>query len=107
MSLLFNATATIYTEDAPSGRFSAVARSGLPCRLLHASYRPAATSADRAELAAERIFLWPAAEYTLPAFCQIEVDGARWAPVDINAFERLNSPAGTIHHGRVPVRRQS
>ncbi len=105
--LLRKAVATIYVETAATGLWTTVARTNLPCALLHVNYRSVATAPDRAELAAERIFVWPAAEYTLPTYCQIEVNGVRWNPVATNAFERLDGPTGTTHHGRVPVRRVS
>jgi len=105
--LLRRSLATVYTEDATTGAFTTVARASLPCMLQHANYRDSAASSDRTQLAGERIFVWPAAEYTLPAYCQIEVDGNKWNPVDISAFERFDGPSGARHHGRVPVRKAS
>ncbi len=103
--LLRRSLATVYIETPATGAFTTVARAALPCMLQHTNRAAAATSQDRAQLASERIFVWPAAEYTLPAYCQIEVDGYRWNPVDINAFERFDGPTGAIHHGRVPIRK--
>lgn len=103
--LLFNSTADVYAETPATGAYTTSVKEGLPCRLLHIDYRAVTTSQDRATLAAERIFVWPAAEYTLPAYCQLEVNGTRWQPVEITAYERLDGPDGTTHHGRVPVRR--
>lgn len=105
--LLRQKTATVYTEDPTTGLFTVVATTDLDCALLHASRTGAVTAQDRATLAAERIFVWPAAEYTLPTYCELEVEGDRWVPVEVNAYERFKGPDGTTHHGRVPVRKRT
>jgi hypothetical protein len=57
-----------------------VDRLNLPCRLFHVPRQPAATSAERAELAKLRNLHFDAS-YTLPEGAQIEVGGQRWNPV--------------------------
>lgn len=75
----FDQLATVYTPDPTSGRYNALARTGLACRLLHISLRPVTTGADRAELAAKRDFIWEPS-YDMPEQCQLLVEGVRWTP---------------------------
>jgi hypothetical protein len=90
-------TATVYTEGA-GGNHTTVARSGLRCRLAHVNRQPAATSAERAELAALRNMLWEPG-YVLPETAQVEVDGVRWNPIP-GTFGALRGPSSAVVYRR-------
>lgn len=83
---LLTMRATIYsraTTGPTKGQFTVVEHSALACLLDPVSANSAASVADRAALAATRVFRYDAT-YTLPAGAfQIEVDvfaGQRWNP---------------------------
>lgn len=73
-------TATVYGEDAATGAYSVVLRTGLLCALHRLGTQPDISAADRAELAASRRFVWDAT-YALPETAQVDVGGVRWQPV--------------------------
>jgi hypothetical protein len=75
---LMTQTATVYTPGS-GGKFTAVARRDLPCRLVQPR-STGATAAGRAELMADRDLWWDP-DVVLPEQCQILVDGVRWQPV--------------------------
>jgi hypothetical protein len=82
--------ATIYSRTNNTGPYNLAVKTGLACRLDTVNMQPAATSANRADLAAIRTFAWDA-EYTLPATgVQIEVT----SPAHY-AGQRWNVQAGT------------
>lgn len=69
--------ATVYTVDT-DGAYTAVARTGLRCRLVLVTIATVQTGEERAELAGRRLLLWEPG-VTLPARAEIEIDGVRWA----------------------------
>lgn len=93
--------ATVYGENASTGAYTDVLRSGLRCRLAHVSTRPAATGGDRAELAAIRNLLWEP-DYVLPETAQVEVGGVRWNPV-AGTFGAYRGPLGQVVYRRCDV----
>lgn len=96
--------ATVYTENASTGRYTDLANSGLACRLMHLNLQPAATSSDRAEFAAMRDMMFDP-DYAMPEQCQVEVDGVRWQPRPgtFGAFRDWN---GDLVYRRATVLRQ-
>lgn len=78
--------ATVYSRTNNTGPYNLPVKTGLACRLDTVNMQPAATSANRADLAALRTFSWDVA-YDMPATgVQIEVTspahyaGQRWNP---------------------------
>jgi hypothetical protein len=75
--------ATVYTRTANTGPYNLVVKSGLACRLEGVQRQPAATSADRRELANIGTLRYDAT-YEMSGSVQIAVDafpGVRWAPI--------------------------
>ena len=93
--------ATIYTRAALRGRFTVVARSGLRCRLAHVNQRPAATGAERAELAAMRNLIFEPG-FHMPEQCQIDINGVKWNP-RAGTFGAFSGPTGAILYRKVDV----
>ena len=90
--------ATVYTRTANTGPYNRSVAVGLACRLDTVNIQPAATSANRADLAAMRTFMWDV-DYALPETgVQIEVTspahyaGQRWNPV--SGTRRPSIPPG-------------
>jgi hypothetical protein len=85
---LLSQTATVYGENAQTGRYTTVLRENLSCRLTIIGSGHARTADGRAELAALRRLVWDPS-YVLPEFAQVEVAGVvdedgnphRWNPV--------------------------
>jgi hypothetical protein len=100
----FDQLCDVYSANATTGRFNVLEKSGLACRLIHVNVQPAATSGDRAELAAIRDMIFDPA-YTMPEQCQVVVDGITWGPVPgtFGAFRDWNS---TVIYRRAQVVRQ-
>ena len=70
--------ASVYRRSG-SGEHDDEIKSGLSCRVCHVS---ASGPADmRAELSMIRKLLWDA-EYFMPSYVEIEVDGTRWVAVE-------------------------
>lgn len=89
---------TVYGRTNNTGPYNAVLKSGLACRLDTVNIQPAATSSQRADLAALRVLMYDPT-YTLPdQGVQIEVTspahyaGQRWNPV--NGTRRPAIPPG-------------
>ncbi|HXI17971.1 MAG TPA: hypothetical protein VNM48_16535 [Chloroflexota bacterium] len=84
----FRDTAVVYTENATTGAFDSLIKSGLACRLEVISRREAgATGPDRAELGTIRE-LYSDPDYDLKTngrYGQIEIGGERWNP-EPNSF---------------------
>jgi hypothetical protein len=76
----FDQSADVYTANVTTGRFNVLQKAGLRCRLLHVNIHPAATSSDRAELAAIRDMIWDPL-YSMPEQCQVVVGSTYWQPV--------------------------
>lgn len=82
--------ATVYTRTANTGPYNVAARTGLACRLDTVNVQPAATGAQRADLAALRTLMWDV-DYALPdQGVQIEVTAPAYY-----AGQRWNVQAGT------------
>ena len=94
--------ATVRTRAAAGGAFSVVATAALACRLLHVNPDGAATSRDRAEIAATRRLLFDPA-YLLPNPCEIEVRGQRWRPTDARTVATYRDMDGTPVYAAVNV----
>lgn len=86
--------ATIYTENANSGRYTTVANPSLKCRLMHIPLNRAQSATSRAELAGNRHMMFDAA-YVMDERAQVEVDGVRWQPTPgtFSTFRDWNSVA--------------
>lgn len=76
--------AVVYTRTGNTGPYNNAVKTGLACRLDTVNVQPAATSSQRADLAAIRTFMWDAT-YDLPdQGVQVEVTspayyaGQRW-----------------------------
>lgn len=74
---LFNATATVYTADPTTHKYTVPVKSGLACRLAALPLGSNLSPAERAEALATRKLSWEVA-YAMPPFAEVEVDGARW-----------------------------
>ena len=88
----------VYTETPATGAYTTVERSGLRCRLAHVNQQPAATGADRAELAAIRNLLWEPG-YEMPETAQVDVAGVRWNVVP-GTFGAYRGPTGAVVYRR-------
>lgn len=97
-------SATVYAEDAATGAYTTVLKSGLKCRLVHVGRQTATTAGERAELAAIRNLLFEP-DYVMPETAQIEVDSIRWAPV-AGTFGAFRGPSGAVVFRRADVVRQ-
>lgn len=75
----FRDTATIYTENATTGAFDVVARTGLACRLVAVDRQAGATGPDRADLAALRE-MHSDPTYSIPPYSHLLIDGRTWTP---------------------------
>lgn len=98
-------TCTVYGENAVTGMYDTVLRSGLKCRFVHITLRPAATGDARAELAAMRHVQWEAG-YVMPENVQLEQSGVRWQPRP-GTFSAWRGPAGTVIRRSADAVRQS
>lgn len=93
--------ATVYSRTANTGPYNLVVKSDLACRLeeVEGGRRPAATSAQRRELANLGTFRYDAT-YTLPETgVQIEVDaypGKRWNPTGATGWPDIVPGIGTV-----------
>jgi len=111
---LFDQTMAVYTRNAADrGQYTTLAATGIPCRLQHVMRQPAATSADRRDLAANRSIMFDQS-YILPEDSQIEVTGprveenrdgtgpARWN-VQRGTLAIAQGPNGSPSHRRAEV----
>lgn len=80
--------ATVYARTGGTGPFNNAVKTGLACRLDTVNVQPAATSSQRADLAALRSFMW-SPDYDLPEQgVQVEITspayyaGQRWTVVN-------------------------
>lgn len=91
--LLLTQLATVYTENATTGRYTDVLLNALPCRVIRPKNlaTAAASSASRAELLAERDLWWPAGTI-LPEQCRVLVDGVTYQP-RAGTFESIGDGA--------------
>jgi hypothetical protein len=93
--------ATVYSRTANTGPFNLVVKSGLACRLeeVERGRRPAATSAQRRELANLGTLRFDAT-YTMPeSGVQIAVDaypGKRWNPTGATGWPDIVPNVGTV-----------
>lgn len=95
----FDQSASVYGRNTGTGRYTDILKSGLSCRLAHVNRQPAATGAQRTDLASIRVFLWDPA-YSLPETAQIEVTGVTGP--DGSTLARWNVRAGTVATMRGP-----
>lgn len=98
-----NQRAVVYLPDAVTGRFTTVGHADLPCRLAHIGRQPAATGAERVELAALRNLIW-SPEYDMPEGAQVLVDGARYNVV-AGTVGALRGPTGAVLYRRCDATR--
>jgi hypothetical protein len=77
---LMTQVATVYTETVSTGKSTTVLLYALACRLVHPSDSAPGSSAERAELMADRD-LWWNTDVTLPEQCRISIDGVLYQPV--------------------------
>jgi hypothetical protein len=101
--------ATVYSRTGGAGPYNLVVKSGLTCRLeeVEGGRRPAATSAQRRELANLGTLRYDAA-YTMPETgVQIEVDaypGKRWNPTGATGWPDI-LPSGGVASRSIEVTR--
>ncbi len=76
--------ATVWARTSNTGPYNSAVKTGLACRLDTVNVQPAATSANRADLAALRTFMWdplydmPAAGVQIEVTSPIPYAGMRW-----------------------------
>lgn len=78
--------ATVYGASPTTGRYTAILRQDLACRLLKPSDIMPATAQARAEFMAQRDF-WFDVSFYMPEQCQIDISGIRWQPI-AGSFQR-------------------
>jgi hypothetical protein len=109
----FDQTASFYGRTG-NGGFTTLLRAGVACRLAHVSRQPAATSANRAELAAMRNLMWDPAYAPSSETFRVVVDGvtgpdgstpAQWQPV-AGTLATMRGPDGSPIYRKADVRRQ-
>lgn len=89
----FDQVATIYNENAGTGRYTDVVKSGLACRLIDLpQVSRFQRQTERSELAAMKIMMFDP-DYVLSEQSQIEIDGVRWQPFpgSFSAYRDWNS----------------
>ena len=90
-------TATLYTEDPATGRFTVVSQTGIRCRRTHLNQNRAGTAGGRQELTTIRRLLFDPALTIPEEGVQIEMDGdgVRWNAVR-GTFGRFPGPTGAV-----------
>jgi hypothetical protein len=108
----FDQTATVYSRNASTGRYTTVLRSNLGCRLAHLNRTSTVTGPQRTELAGIRLLLWDPA-YAMPETAQVEVSGvtgpdgvtaARWN-IRTGTLASMRGPTGTAMYRQADVTR--
>lgn len=95
--------ATVYGENATTGRYTTVLYTDMPCRLQPVALQPS-NAGDRAELMARRDFYYPPS-YLILETSQFEVDNIRWQP-EPGTFVDLRAGASPVLEKRCTVLRQ-
>lgn len=90
----------VFTEDPTTGAFTVLNQAAVPCHLFHVARQPAATAADRAELAALRNLHY-SASYTLPNGAQILSGGVRWNT--LHGTDGVIQPFGVVIQKRIDL----
>lgn len=99
MTYLLNHTMDIYSR-APNGGYTVLEDSGIACRLFGVVHAQSVSAADRAE-EVEHLNLHFAPDVTLPATCQVEIDGQRYT-VERHSVRDI-APFGPVIQRRADV----
>jgi hypothetical protein len=97
-------SADVYIEDTVSGRYTALAKTRLACRLVHMPLRHVSTGADRAELAGMRNLIFDPS-YVMPEQCQVLIDDTYWQPRP-GTFGAYRDWTSNVAYRRCDVMRQ-
>lgn len=92
---------SIYTEDATTGTYSTLAKSGLRCRARHPD--GGESLPERSELAATRVLIWEAG-YVMPRYAQVDINGERWQ-IHPETIASLDGPGGQTIYRRAYITR--
>lgn len=77
--VIFDTPVIVYGADPTTHNYTVVLKSDLRCFLRHLTSDSDAGARD--ELSGRRE-MWFPGDYTLPDYCELLIDGTRWAPLE-------------------------
>ncbi len=101
--LFLTNTATVYGENATTGLYDTVIKTGLACTLSHLPTM-STNYAERQEIMARRILRWDPA-YVMPENAQVAIDGVRWQ-VQAGTFDTRVALLNELFYRQCDVVRQ-